>query len=57
MNMCSREKAIENAVASVEMEGFHVDEQTKIMCEKLLKNEITFEEYLAFTLKSVGVTA
>ncbi len=55
--MCSREKAIENAVASVEMEGFHVDEQTKIMCEKLLKNEITFEEYLAFTLKSVGVTA
>ena len=57
MFMCSREKALENAVASVEMEGFKVDEETKEMCAKLLKGEITFEEYLAYSLKSVGVTA
>ena len=55
--MCSREKALENAVASVEMEGFTVDEETKEMCAKLLIGEITFEEYLAYSLKSVGVTA
>ena len=55
--MCSREKALENAVASIEMEGFTVDEETKEMCYKLLKGEIPFEEYLAYLLKSVGVTA
>ena len=54
--MCSKKKALENAVASVEMEGFTVDEETKEMCVKLLKGEITFEEYLAYSLKSVGVT-
>lgn len=55
--MCSREKAIDNAVASVEMEGFKVDKETRELCAKLLKGEITFQEYLALSLKSVGVTA
>ena len=55
--MCSREKAIDNAVASVEMEGFKVDKETKELCAILLKGEITFQEYLALSLKSVGVTA
>ena len=54
--MCSREKAIDNAVASVEMEGFKVDKETKEMCAQLLKGEISFDEYLAISLKSVGVT-
>lgn len=57
MDMCSREKAVENAAASVEMEGFHVDEETKIMCERLLKGEIAYDEYLAFVLQSLTVTA
>ena len=57
MDMCSREKAVENAVASVEMEGFHVDEETKKMCERLLKGEITYDEYLAFVLQSLTVPA
>ena len=57
MDMCSREKAVENAVASVEMEGFHVDKETKKMCERLLKGEITYDEYLAFVLQSLTVTA
>jgi hypothetical protein len=52
--MCSKEKAIENAAASVEMEGFKVDKETKEMCAKLLSGEMTFEEYLAISLKSVG---
>ena len=57
MDVCSREKAVENAVASVEMEGFQVDEETKMMCERLLKGEITYDEYLAFVLQSLKVTA
>ena len=57
MDMCSREKAVENAATSVEMEGFHVDEETKIMCERLLMGEITYDEYLAFVLQSLTVTA
>lgn len=38
------DKAIENAVASVEMEGYQIDEQSKEWCKKLLLNEITMEE-------------
>ena len=45
------------AAASVEMEGFTVDEETKLMCTKLLKGEITFDGYLTFTLKRAGVSA
>lgn len=55
--MCSNREAIENATASLEMEGFKVSEQSKIWCEKLLNKEITFDEYLAFALKQVGVSA
>ena len=54
--MCSNREAIENATASLEMEGFKVSEQSKIWCEKLLNKEITFDEYLAFALKQVGVS-
>lgn len=46
------EKAIKNASASVEMEGFLVDEQSKIWCRKLLLNEITMEQYISLVKKS-----
>ena len=42
--MCTNKEAIENAAASVEMEGFKVSEQSKVWCEQLL------------ALKQVGVT-
>lgn len=51
----SIDKAIENAVASVEMEGFSVDEQSKEWCRKLLNNEISMEQYISLVKKSVGV--
>jgi hypothetical protein len=51
------EKAIKNASASVEMEGFSVDEQSKALCRKLLLNEITFEQYLTIVKQKVGVSA
>ena len=44
----SIQRSIANAVASVEMEGLHVDPSYIKYCEKLLKSEITFEQYLNF---------
>lgn len=51
------EKAIKNASASVEMEGFSVDEQSKIWCRKLLLNEITMEQYISLVKEKTGVNA
>lgn len=55
--MCTNKEAVENAAASIKMEGFAVSEQSKQWCEQLLNHEITFEEYLARALKQVGVSA
>ena len=53
----SYDKAIEKAVASVEMEGCQIDEQSKEWCKKLLLNEITMEEYIELVKLKAGVTA
>ena len=39
-------RAMENAEASINMEGLTVSDACKELCEKLMKKEITFEEYL-----------
>lgn len=46
MSDATLKKAMENAEASINMEGFTVSESCKELCEKLMKKEITFEEYL-----------
>lgn len=51
----SLDKSIKNAVASIEMEGFHIDEQSKTLCRKLLLKEITMDEYLNLLKQKVGV--
>lgn len=51
----SVDKAIKNAVASIEMEGFEVDEQSVEWCRMLLNNEITMEQYISLVKKSAGV--
>ncbi|MEE0913611.1 MAG: hypothetical protein U0L76_03385 [Ruminococcus sp.] len=55
MQTKSLEKNIANAVASIEMEGFHIDEQSKILCKQLLSKEITMEEYIRLIKQKVGV--
>ena len=42
----STSRAIANASASVEMEGFRVTAQHKELCRKLLNKEITKAEYI-----------
>lgn len=42
----SVDRAIETAVASVEMEGYQIDEQSRIWCKEFLEKEITFEQYI-----------
>lgn len=49
-------KSIANAAASVEMEGFHVDDKCREWCRKLLMGEISFEQYLAYAKEKVGAS-
>lgn len=44
-------KIISNVEASFNMEGINVSDECKALCEKLLKKELTFEEYLKQILK------
>lgn len=41
------ENAIDRGIANVEIEWFTVDEKMREWCKKLLKKEITYEEYIA----------
>jgi len=49
------EKEMSNAAASIEMEGFSIDEKAKIWCRQLLKKEITMEEYISLIKQKAGV--
>lgn len=44
--------AINNAEVSLNMEGLSVSEQTKLLCEKLLTNQITMAEYISIVKQS-----
>lgn len=55
MSNASIEKAIKNACASSEIEGLTVDEESKAWCRKLLKEEITMEQYIRFVITKAGV--
>ena len=53
----SIDKAIENAVASVKMEGFQVDSECVQWFKKLLEKEISMEQYITLVKQKSGVIA
>lgn len=53
----SVKRSIANAAASVEMEGFRIDDECKAWCQMVLMNQMSKEEYLNLLLKKAGVTA
>ncbi len=55
MSEHAAEQAMNNALASVNMEGLFVDEQSKNWCKMLLLNEITMEQYISFVKEKSGV--
>lgn len=50
----SIDKAINNASASLEMEGLYVSDELKALLIKKLNNEITMEEYIKLGMKIKG---
>ena len=46
MNDSELQKTMDNAEASINMEGLEVTDHSKKLCLKLMKKEITFEEYI-----------
>ena len=51
----SAERAVNNAVASVEMEGLHVSEETKELCIKVLNGQMDYATYLMLAKQRAGV--
>ena len=49
--LMSIDKAIENAIASIKMEGYHIDDECIIWCKQLLEKEIDMERYIALVKK------
>ena len=49
--------SVNEAAISLEMEGFHVDQETRLWCEQVLQNKLTKEEYLKRVLAKAGVAA
>lgn len=48
-------KAMNNAEASINMEGLRISKECKELCEKLLNKEITFEEYMKHIIEGAEV--
>lgn len=51
------ENMLDSAVASIEMEGFHIKNEYKEWCLQYMRNEITMEQYIQRLKELVGVTS
>lgn len=51
----SVDKAIGNAIASVKMEGYQIDNECVQWCKMLLEKKISMEQYIALVKQKTGV--
>ena len=51
------ERAVDNAVASVEMEGFRISEEAKALCMQVLNGQMDKDTYIALAMQRAGVAA
>lgn len=49
------ENMLDSAVASIEMEGFHIKNEYKEWCLQYMRNEITMEQYIQLVLEDVNI--
>lgn len=47
------DKAINNAIASLKMEGYHIDDESVQHCKELLENKLTWEQYMEFVKQRI----
>ena len=47
------DKAINNAIASLKMEGYHIDDESIKHCKELLENKLTWEQYMEFVKQRI----
>lgn len=50
----SVELALANAIASVEMEGFHLTDEGYVLCYKYANGEITLDDFLKQALELIN---
>lgn len=53
--MSDKEKILNNSIASLEMEGFNISEQSKIFCKELLDNKISISQYIQMIKELQGI--
>ena len=53
----SIDQTVENAIASLKMEGYQIDNDCVRWCKKLLAKEISLEQYIALVKQKSGVAA
>lgn len=46
MGIMTIDKAINNAIASLKMEGYDIDDESIQHCKELLENKLTWEQYM-----------
>ena len=55
VSLQEKERALNNAVASVEMEGYRVSEYEKQLCMDVLNGKLTKDEFIKILLERCAV--
>lgn len=53
--MSDKEKILNNSIASLEMEGFDISEESKTFCQELLENKINISQYIKKVKELQGI--